>query len=406
MELLLCTATPPEGSGQCNSCNALPHCQGAVGCGTPAIHCLTAWCGVVWCGVVWCGVVWCGVVWCGVVWCGVVWCGVVWCGVVWCGVVWCGVVWCGVVWCGVTWCDVVWCAVVCCGVVWCGVVWCGVVWCGVVATQTATQSLPWDRYLRIHLRWPPMGSPRKTPLPLPFCGQVIVSCPPAETLPTPDMELEMPTPAPPKERLLHMPPSPAKSSKAPKKAAKKTTTPRQPPKAAPKAAPPSAPSSTKAQAPPKPAAAKKPAEELQPPPAPRAPKPDEAAAPAAPASVSAEAPAADLEPNPSYKSEVDAYMGLVATTEDQFALRKRVKEQDKVIAEVRPRSPVAFTIRKGVAHCQAGDGGRGWATLSAVGVDCRRSDEADRHGPGEGVGPTATRQGCWVSPTKHTTEQR
>jgi hypothetical protein len=41
-----------------------------------------------------------------------------------------------------------------------------------------------------------------------------------------------------------------------------------------------------------------------------------------------------LEPNPSYKSEVDAYMGLVATTEDQFALRKRVKEQDKVIAEL------------------------------------------------------------------------
>ena len=32
-----------EGSGQCNSCNALPHCLGAVGSATPAIHCLTAW---------------------------------------------------------------------------------------------------------------------------------------------------------------------------------------------------------------------------------------------------------------------------------------------------------------------------------------------------------------------------
>ena len=59
---------------RCNSCNALPHCLGAVGSATPAMHCLTAWeqwavellqC-VVWCGVVWCGVVWCGVVWCGV----------------------------------------------------------------------------------------------------------------------------------------------------------------------------------------------------------------------------------------------------------------------------------------------------------------------------------------------------
>ena len=33
----------PGGSGQCNSCNALPHCLGAVGSGTPTMHCLTAW---------------------------------------------------------------------------------------------------------------------------------------------------------------------------------------------------------------------------------------------------------------------------------------------------------------------------------------------------------------------------
>ena len=92
--LLQCTTSLPGGSWQWNSCNALPHCLGAVGSGTPAMHRLTALgavgsatpamhclTGVVWCGVVWCGVVWCGVVWCGVVWCGVVWCGVVWCGV-------------------------------------------------------------------------------------------------------------------------------------------------------------------------------------------------------------------------------------------------------------------------------------------------------------------------------------
>ena len=40
--LLQCTAALPGGSGQCNSCNALPHCLGAVGSGTPAMHCLTA----------------------------------------------------------------------------------------------------------------------------------------------------------------------------------------------------------------------------------------------------------------------------------------------------------------------------------------------------------------------------
>ena len=31
VELMSCTASLPGGSGQCNSCNALPHCPGAVG---------------------------------------------------------------------------------------------------------------------------------------------------------------------------------------------------------------------------------------------------------------------------------------------------------------------------------------------------------------------------------------
>ena len=31
VELLLCTATPPWGRGQCNPCTTLPHCLGAVG---------------------------------------------------------------------------------------------------------------------------------------------------------------------------------------------------------------------------------------------------------------------------------------------------------------------------------------------------------------------------------------
>ena len=43
MQLLQCTASLPGGSGQCNPCNAVPHCLGAVGGGTPAMHCLTAW---------------------------------------------------------------------------------------------------------------------------------------------------------------------------------------------------------------------------------------------------------------------------------------------------------------------------------------------------------------------------
>ena len=42
VELLQCTAPLPGGSGQCNSCNTVPHCLGAVGSRTPAMHCLTA----------------------------------------------------------------------------------------------------------------------------------------------------------------------------------------------------------------------------------------------------------------------------------------------------------------------------------------------------------------------------
>ena len=42
MQLLQCTASLPGGSGQCNSCNALPHCLGALDSATSALHCLTA----------------------------------------------------------------------------------------------------------------------------------------------------------------------------------------------------------------------------------------------------------------------------------------------------------------------------------------------------------------------------
>ena len=60
-EFLQCSASLPRGTGQCNYCNALPHCLwavgsgqwnsynallhclGAVGSGTPAMQCLTAW---------------------------------------------------------------------------------------------------------------------------------------------------------------------------------------------------------------------------------------------------------------------------------------------------------------------------------------------------------------------------
>ena len=42
VQLLQRTASLSGGSGQRNSCNALPHCLGAVGSATPAMHCLTA----------------------------------------------------------------------------------------------------------------------------------------------------------------------------------------------------------------------------------------------------------------------------------------------------------------------------------------------------------------------------
>ena len=45
MELLQRTASVHGGSGQCNSCNTLPHYLGTVGSGTRATHCLTA-CGL------------------------------------------------------------------------------------------------------------------------------------------------------------------------------------------------------------------------------------------------------------------------------------------------------------------------------------------------------------------------
>ena len=43
MDLLQYAASLPEGSGQWNSRNAVPHRLRAVGSGTPAMHCLTAW---------------------------------------------------------------------------------------------------------------------------------------------------------------------------------------------------------------------------------------------------------------------------------------------------------------------------------------------------------------------------
>ena len=42
VELLQCTTSLPWGSGQWNSCNALPHCLGAADSATSAMHCLTA----------------------------------------------------------------------------------------------------------------------------------------------------------------------------------------------------------------------------------------------------------------------------------------------------------------------------------------------------------------------------
>ena len=43
VQLVQCTTSLPCGSGQCNSCSALPHCPRAVGSGNPAMRYLTAW---------------------------------------------------------------------------------------------------------------------------------------------------------------------------------------------------------------------------------------------------------------------------------------------------------------------------------------------------------------------------
>ena len=43
MELLQCTPSVPGDNGQWNCCNKLPHCLGAVGSATLAMHCHTAW---------------------------------------------------------------------------------------------------------------------------------------------------------------------------------------------------------------------------------------------------------------------------------------------------------------------------------------------------------------------------
>ena len=43
VELLWYTATLPGGNGQWEPCGTPPHCLAAVGRGTPAVHCCTAW---------------------------------------------------------------------------------------------------------------------------------------------------------------------------------------------------------------------------------------------------------------------------------------------------------------------------------------------------------------------------
>ena len=43
MQLLKRTPSLPGGSGQCNSCNTLPHYRGSVGRATPVMHRLTAY---------------------------------------------------------------------------------------------------------------------------------------------------------------------------------------------------------------------------------------------------------------------------------------------------------------------------------------------------------------------------
>ena len=69
VELLSCTATLPGGGGQWNSCNALPHCLGAVGSG--AVLCCAVVCETVRCGAVRCGAVLCVVLQCAVLCCAV-----------------------------------------------------------------------------------------------------------------------------------------------------------------------------------------------------------------------------------------------------------------------------------------------------------------------------------------------
>ena len=43
MQLLQSAASLPGGSGQCNYCNALPHCPGARGRAIHVMHCHTPW---------------------------------------------------------------------------------------------------------------------------------------------------------------------------------------------------------------------------------------------------------------------------------------------------------------------------------------------------------------------------
>ena len=43
VQLPQCTASLPGGTGQWNSCNALPYCLWAVDSATLAMHCPTAW---------------------------------------------------------------------------------------------------------------------------------------------------------------------------------------------------------------------------------------------------------------------------------------------------------------------------------------------------------------------------
>ena len=43
VQLVQCTGSLPEGSGQWNSCGALPHCLKGRGSGTLAMYCLNAW---------------------------------------------------------------------------------------------------------------------------------------------------------------------------------------------------------------------------------------------------------------------------------------------------------------------------------------------------------------------------